>query len=214
MITDEEITEYRALYASLKELHEKYREKKRELRELLQKTVTLRKDALLALAKANRLTLYLTGRQRQITGLTYQLSEIRARINQGRMALFQDVGGGEEGETLPELCDCGSRRELKQRGLFILGMIDDIRKKLLQLNLLELRCRELIVSINKALQAFHHGSKLIRRNLYPFGIFSVFYRMLRGLWGAAYFSHDDMEDLAALGNITGCLLKIADSPII
>ena len=214
MITDEEIAEYRTLYASLGELHGKYREKKRELRELLQKTAALRKEALLVLAKANRLTRHLTGRQRQITGLTYQVSEIQARINQGTLALFQGFGGGEEGETLPELPDCGSRRELKQRGLFILRMIDDIKKKLLQLNVLELRCRELILSINKALQAFRHGSRLIYRKIYPFGIFSRLYRMLRGLWGAAYFSHDDMEDVAALGNITGCVLKIADSPIV
>ena len=217
MITDKEIAEYRSLCATLRDFHEKYLWRKRELRQLLEETAALRRDALQVLARANRLTLHLTGRQRQITGLTYQLGEIKARINQG--ALLKGPGSAGERETLPEIQpefrpDCQSRREFKQRELMILGMIDDIRKSILQLDLLELRCRELILSINKAMEAFHHEWRSIRRKIYPFGIFSLLYRTLRGLWGRSYFSLHDMEDIAALGNITGCFLKIADSPLI
>jgi hypothetical protein len=37
------------------------------------------------------------------------------------------------------------------------------------------------------------------------------YRSLRGLLGNGYFSYRDMEELGALGNITGSVLRIADS---
>ena len=243
MITDKEISEYRLLCAALEELHEKYLGKKRELRILLEKTGDLRREALEVLVKANRLTRHLTGHQRQITGLGYHLGEIKARLNQNFPVLFQGAGmelrpvtreeqapaagsgGAKEGEALPDLyswqsCDFQSQddyrsgRELRQRGLLILGMIDNIRKKLLQLDVLELRCRELMLSINKALEAFHHESRIIRRKIYPFGIFSLLNRNLRRLLGGSYFSHHDMKDIAALGNITGCILKIADSPVI
>ena len=220
MIMDKEIAEYNILCTTLRALHEKYLLRKQELRQLLEETVALRTNALLVIAKANLLTRHLTGRQRQIIGLSYHLGEIKARINQWSPAVFQGFGGGDEGENLPELCDwqprdeCRSIRELKQRGLLVLGMIDGIRRKLLQLDLLELRCRELMLSISKALEAFRHETMVIRRKIYPFGIFSFCYRTLRGLWGRAYFTLRDMEDIAALGNITGHVLKIADSPII
>ena len=93
-------------------------------------------------------------------------------------------------------------------------MIDSVRGKILQLEVLELRCRELILSINKALQAFRHEYRVIYRKIYPFGIFSLFHRNVRTLWGRAYFTLHDMENIAAIGNITGHVLKIADSPII
>ena len=223
MIPDREITEYRSLCDTLEALHAQYLKRKQELRGILEETTALRRDVLLVLAKANRLTRHLTGRQRQITGLAYHLGEIKTRINQASPALFQGSGGGEEREVLPGICGwqsrkdcapCGNRRELRQRGLLILGMIDGIKKNLLQLDLLELRCRELILSINKALQAFRHEAKIIRRKIYPCGVFSLFYRTLRGLWGRSYFSLHDMEDIAALGSITGYVLKIADSPLI
>ena len=212
-ITDREISEYRGLCTTFGNLHEKFQRRKQEIRKLLEELAARKRDAFIILAKANRLTLHLTGSQRQITGLTYQLSEIKTRINQGSPALLRDVGAEAERENLSELYDCQNRRELKQKGLLLIRMIDSLRKKLLQLDILELRCRELILSINKALQAFRHESRIIRRKIYPFGIFSLSYRALRRFWGAAYFSHRDMEDIAALGSITGYVLKIADSPV-
>ena len=227
MITDKEIAEYRTLCAALAVLHEKYIARKRELRLLLEETAALRRDTLLVLAKANRLTRHLTGRQRYITGLSYRLDEIKARIekiNQEKINQFSPVlqspGGVEEKGVLSDLADLQfrenyrSRRELRQRELVILEVIDAVKKTLLQLDLLELRCRELILSLNKAMEAFHHESRIIRGKIYPFGIFSLFYRFLRSLWGRAYFSSRDLKDVTDLGKITGYVLKIADSPII
>ena len=217
MITEKEVTEYRDLCTRLGELHGKYLRKKEELCLLLEQTAAQKREALLFLIKANRLTRHLTGRQRLTSGLTYSLGDIKARI-QDIPALYHSFPGNGEVEIMPEIrpvlqADWRSGRELKQKLLLILKMIDAIRKKLFQFELLELRCRELLVSIKKALEAFRHEWENIRRKIYPLGIFSMLVRRLRRLWGASYFSRTDMKDLAALGSITGYVLKIADSPL-
>ena len=215
MIPDKEITEYRILCNALMELHVKYQKKKLELRQLLKETAALRSDALLVLAKANRLTRHLNSRQRQICGLNYSLAEINARINQDISAPLKGRAYLEEREIMPEIPpgeDFRNLRELRQKGLLIIGLIDNIREKLLKLELLELYCRELILSINKSMFAFRHEWKIIRRRIYPFGIFSLCYRFLRSIFGKSYFSLSDLNDIAALGNITGLVFKIADSP--
>ena len=217
MNTDIEVNEYKKLCSTLRDFHEKYQSRKEELRKLLEETLNARRDALLVLAKANKLTRHLNAHQRQTIGLSYQLGDIKARINQGssvlkNLALFQ--GPGEEKENLPDIReDFRSRRELKQMGILILGRIDNVRKKILQLDILELRCRELKLSIKKAVEAFCHEWRKVRRNIYPFGIFSRLSRSLRGFFGRSYFSSGDMKDLTALGSITCYVLKIADSPI-
>ena len=213
MITEKELGEYRDLCVSLEELNGKLQKKKKELRRLLEETIAKRKDALLVLAKANRLTRHLTGHQRQIAGFTYYLGEIKAKINQACLALPPGVMA--EAESLPEIrSDCANSLELKQRGITVIKLIDGVKKKILQLELLELRCRELLLSIDKAMKAFRHESRIIRRKIYPFGLFSLIYRALRNLLGKTYFTIRDMEDLSALGNITGLVLKMADSPLI
>jgi len=234
MIPEEEAADYRTLCATVNALREKFFKRREELRLLLEETVALRRDTLLVLAKANRVTRHLTGGQRQISGLTYHLSEINARIdriNRSIPVLVQGPGAldGEkphkEGKFLPEIGDlrlddfktlenCRSRRELRQKELALLAMIDSVKAKLLQLDLLEYRCRELMVSINKALQAFRHESGIIRRNIYPFGIFSFLHRSFRKIRGASYFSFRDMGDIGALAAITAAVLRIADSPAI
>jgi hypothetical protein len=211
MITEKELTEYRSLCYSLAFLREKFRKKRQELRLILLEAAARRQEALLFLAKANRLTLRLNGCQRQIAGLPYHLSEIIKRIHNTKQVLFQ-VGVEMSPDEIQG--DCLDRRELKQKVLLILTMIDDVKKKLLQLDLMELRCRELLLSLGKAMEAFRHEWRGIRRKIYPYGIISRFCRFLNSLLGKAYFSFRDLEEIAALGNITGLVLKIADSPLI
>ena len=215
MITEQELSEYRNLYTTLGNLHEKFLKKKMELRKLLEETAARRKEAFLVLAKANRLTRYLTGRQRQIAGLTYKLGDITARINQASPLVFNknlEETGIPMG--IPRIPECENHRELKRMAVAVIGMIEHIKKNLLQLDLLEKRCRELMLSINKAMEAFRHESRIIYRKIYPFGIFSSFFRFLRNLFGKTYFTSRDMDDVSALGNITGLVLKIADSTLI
>ena len=222
MITEAEITEYRNYCGTLISLHEDLRRRRQELRLILEETAALRKKTLLVLAKANRITRHLTGRQRQVSGFSYSLGEITERIRKLNTEQNYPVSfakAGDEGDALhtiqilKEQEIFKNNRELKQKVLTILAMIDAVKKKLFQLELLELRCRELILSTNKALEAFRHEFTFIRRKIYPFGIFSRFCRTLRNIWGRGYFSFGDMDDIAALGNITGLVLKIADSPV-
>ena len=213
MITDIEISEYQNHCAALASLCEKFLKKRQELRRLLEETAALRRNAILILAKANHLTRYLNGNERYIAGLSYHPGELKARINQTGQFLFQS--DMEEGDMLPEIRESfKSRRELKQKGLAVLGMIDRVKKKIFQLELLELRCKELILAIGKSLEAFRHESREIHRKIYPYGIFSIIFRQLRKVSGNTYFTRRDLPSLSALGNITCLVLKIADSPLI
>ena len=220
MISDKELTEYRILCTTVTSLHEKFIEKKDELRRILEETLIRRREALLVLAKANGLTRHLTGRQRQLTGLSYRLADIKLRINQSNPFFFKNLTGSiGENEVLPEIRPENQdglicRRELKQKGLMLIALIDRIKKKLLQFELLEKRCRELILSINKALEAFRHESRAVHRKIYRFGFFSLFFRFMRRFCGGDYFAANDLDDIAALGHITGLVLKIADSPLV
>jgi len=219
MITDREFSEYRALCATLGRLHEEFLKRKRELKGLLGETAVRKKEAYLVLARANRLTRHLTCSQRQVAGITYHLGEIRAKISQagalvsmGKMS--EPVGGVNSRYPSVPPDESLNRRELRQMGLAVVGMIDRLKKDLLQLDLLERRCRELILSINKALEAFRHEYKIVNRKIYPLGVFSFCHRALRSLWGNTFFTFRDMDGISALGKITGLVLKIADAPLI
>ena len=218
MITDRDFSEYRNLCTTLGNLREKFIKRRREVGLLLQKTASNRREALLVLAKANRLTRHLTGRQRQTAGISYRLGDIKMRINQAALPAFK--GSLDEAEPLSEIqariptgMPAGIR-ELKSMGLAVIEMINRLKKTLLQLDLLEKRCRELILSINKALEVFRHEFKIIYRKIYPFGFFSFVHRSLRRLFGNNYFTFRDMDEVSALGYFTGLVLKIADSPLI
>jgi hypothetical protein len=221
------------LCAALGELQKKYASRKSELRLLLERTQNLRRGALVALVKANRLTRHLTAHQRQVTGLTYRLAELKAKVSDLNPLVFQ-IASGDGVDNIPmdttmfdiTMVDNATLRdtqavekrydvrELKKRGILLLTLIDDVRKKLLQLDVLELRCRELILSTEKAIQAFRHQSRFVFRAIYPFGFFSAFWRTVKSFFGRAYFSLRDMENITTLGNITKGVLKIAESPII
>jgi chromosome segregation ATPase len=219
MITEKKLTEYKALCAVLRELRRRFLERKQELKELLEEVAGRRKEALELLAKASGITRHLTGRQRQITGLSYHLGELKAKLNLAKSfqngqsdTFFVMEDKNEIQRLIPE--DCRSSLELKRNGLAVISMIDQVKKSLLQLDVLEMRCRELLASLNKALAAFRHESRRIHRSIYPLGIISIFYRFLRRAVGKTYFTFRDLDGIADLGNITGLVLKIADSPLI
>lgn len=220
MITEKELSEYRSLCSTLDTLRGEFLKKKQEVRGLLEETAARKREAFLFLARANRITRHLNSRQRSAIGLSYRLSDIKARINQASALIFRnnDEINSIERIQIPG-ADSGlkteaGRRELKQMVLAVVSLIDQIKKQLLQLNILELRCRELISSINKAMEAFRHEERIVRRKIYPFGVFSLLRRSVRSFAGLPYFSSRDMNDIAALGNITGLVLKIADSPLV
>jgi len=219
MIAEKELTEYKALCAVLGELRERFLERKQELKKLLLETAERKKDALKILAKANSLTKYLTGHQRQITGLSYHLGELKAKLN--LVISFQNSQSdtvfvmekkNEIQLSSPE--DCRSFPELRRNGLAVISMIDQVKKNLLQLDVLEMRCRELMASLNKALAAFRHESRRVHKRIYPFGFISFLYRFIRCVEGKSYFTLRDLEGITDLGNITSLVLRIADTPLI
>jgi len=214
MITEKESNGYKALCAALLELRGKLLDRKQELKRLLEETAERRKAALELLAKANGITRYLTGRQRQITGLLYYPGEIKAKIKAAN-SFLNTYSGGDKNEIqhpIPE--SCRNSLELKRNELMLISLIDQIRKSLLELDVLEMRCRELIASLDKAMAAFRHESRRIHRSIYPLGFISIFYRFLRRTAGKTYFALRDLDGIADLGNITGLVLKVADSPLI
>jgi|GEM_PF-1579229 len=223
MSTENELSEYRSLCACLNSSNEKFLERKQNIRHLLEKIAQRRLEALLIIKKANRLTQHLTRHQRQAAGIGYHMGEIKNRLKQYSVPAFRqdtaepgDLPLGEfpQGEFSPEQrVESLNRLELKQRGLLIISFIDQVKKKLLQLDVLEMRCRELLLSLIKALEAFRHEWKIIRRKIYPFGIFSLFRRRLRSILGSNYFYPRDMESISALGLITCLVLQIADSKL-
>jgi hypothetical protein len=218
MIAEKELAEYKTLCAALRELRSRFLEKKQELKKLLEEAAGRRKDALELLAKANGLTRHLTGRQRQIAGLSYHLGEIKAKLKLA--SSFQSAQGNivfaeDKNEIQPLIPDsCRTSLELRRYGLAVISMIDQVKKSLLQLDILEMRCRELMASLDKSLEAFRHESRRIHKSLYPLGFISFFFRFLRHLAGKTYFTFRDLDGIADLGNITGLVLRIADSPII
>lgn len=214
MTIEREIAEYEALRAVFRSLRERFLERKEEIRRLFDETLVLKRTSLLVLAKANRFTRHLTGRQRQICGVSYRVGEITERINQVNRLSPVIFDGEAENSGIGDLPnEARSRRALKQKGLVVLRMIDNARKNLLQLDLLETRLRELVLSINKAMEVFRFEYRNISRKLFPRGVFSRFRRSLRNFFGRGYFSFRDMKDLAALGTITGSVLKIADATV-
>jgi hypothetical protein len=217
MISEKESNEYKALCAALLELRRKLLDRKQELKKLLEETVARRRDALELLAKANGITRYLTGRQRQMTGLLYYLGEIKAKIRSANS--FLNINNSEDKNIKNEIQrpipeSCRNSLELKRNGLALILMIDQIKKSFLELDVLEMRCRELIASLNKAMAAFRHESRRIRRSIYPFGFISFLYRFLRCLAGKTYFTFRDLKGIADLGNITVLVLRIAESPLV
>ena len=218
MITEKELAEYRALCNTLDSLYGKLLKRKQELRKILEEAAARRRETLLFLARANRMTRHLTGSQRHSAGFTYNLCDIKTRINLLSPVLFKNSIEDTELTNSVQAGiirgDFNSSLELRQMAVSAIALIDRIKKQLLQLDLLELRCRELISSINKAMEAFRHEARIIHRNIYPFGVFSLLRRSLRSLAGSPYFSYRDMNHVSALGNFTGLVLKIADSPLI
>ena len=143
--------------------------------------------------------------------LAYTLVELKSRIHARNPLAFVEPDGLTRDFSPPD--DCRNLRELKQRGLLVLAMIDRVKERLLQLDILEARLRELILSLEKATEAFCHEARIIRREIYPFGVFSRLRRGVRVLWGRAYFTLRDMERISDLGIMTSHVLKIADSPV-
>jgi hypothetical protein len=194
-------------------LHEKCEERKAGIKTLLLELDEAREKASKELSKVNSLSRHLSVYQRKEMGF------LRVNGGEGRKAAVSVQAKG-RGAALLESAPApvpaagfASRRELKAWELRLLSVIGQLKKTLLQLELLELRCRELLVSIAKALEAFSYEFKTVKRKIYPFSIFSRLRRILRSFRGGAYYTPGDIRELAVLGALTVNVAEIAETPL-
>jgi hypothetical protein len=207
-----EIADYDMLLASFRALREKYERRKEAIRTLLAETEALKKKAAAFLKKANRMTAHLTGRQRQTTGILYHPSFFDSHLRE--KSLLPLIPVSELEKEAPLELTGKSPVDLRREEIKIICLIEDLKKKLLALELLEMRCRELLLSVNKAMEAFRHEYGLIRRRVYPLWVLSALHKSLRRVRGLSYFLPRDLKELTVLGELTGHVLRIAGSPIV
>ena len=219
----EDLTEYNRLYSILRELYQKYEEQKNRISMLLEQAAYTRRRLEMELGKAKSLTRRLSELQRKQLGLLYdpgkypQNGSMQTGFfpNDPSQSGFSRNGllvPGLEPPPLPVFFqDYSNRKELKTAEIKIISMIDAIKKKLLGLELLELRLGELLVSIGKAMQAYNQQWRRIRRCIYPLGIISVLFKWIRQILGGSHFSAKDIKEIAFLGNLAGNITKMANS---
>jgi hypothetical protein len=204
------IGDYRLLRAALDEWYEKYETRKAQVRLLLDELADLRRRAVRELGKAGRLTRRLSALQRKEMGFF-----ILQKAPYYELPL--------KAEKMPDISPKPLRwtpgefknlRELKAGELAVLSMIEGLKKNLLQLDLLEMRCRELLLSIARAMKVYNHEYLRAKRRIYPLSLLSMFFKRLKTLWGRAYYSKEDLKELTALGNLTVNIVRIAESPLI
>jgi hypothetical protein len=217
-----ELGEYRLLCTGLKDLHAKYEERKTRLRLLVGELEGLRRSTLRELGKAARLTRRLTPFQRNELGLLPGSGNGWV-VPQAQLTSSHKLSEKKQQKEFPSLDPVSlsvpsdaysNRRELKAGMLGLLSQLDELKRGLLQLDLLELRVRELILSINKVMKAYAHEYRVIRRRIYPVFILSRLGKFRRRLRGMAYFSTRDMKELTALGELTVNIVRMAESPIL
>jgi hypothetical protein len=202
-LTPKDEKDYRLLYAAMADLYEECEKRKADVKKLILELEGLRKKAAGGLQKTKSLTRRLSA---------YQLKE---------MGFFRNPGApvvpalAVPAPPVPALPDTPlSRSGLKAQEVKIVSIISQLKKTLLQLELMELRCRELLAAITKALPAYSHELRNSRRKIYPFMVFSRIYKNLRSFFGGPYYSPGDLRELASLGALAVHIVNIAESPLL
>jgi hypothetical protein len=202
--------DYRLFCAALNEWYEKYESRKAQIRLLLDELADLRQKAVRELGKANRLTRRLSALQRKEMG--FLISPKAPSYEPSRKA-----GNMPDISPKPRPCapeEFRNLRELKAGELAVLSMVEGLKKNLLQLDLLEMRCRELLLSIAKAMKVYNHEYLCAKRRIYPLSLASMFFKSLKTLLGRAYYSKGDLKELTVLGNLAVNIVRIAESPLV
>ncbi|MFP3043302.1 hypothetical protein LQZ19_15930 [Treponema primitia] len=105
-------------------------------------------------------------------------------------------------------------KQIREEELKILEYIDSIKKNLVQFDAIEMRSKELIESLAKSLEAFSYQYKTVYKRVFPLGVVSkILKNMKKTIFKKAYFSDKDLGYILDLGNTTGFILKMVDSPI-
>lgn len=103
---------------------------------------------------------------------------------------------------------------IKEEGVKVVEFIDEIEGNLLSFDVIEKRSIELFESISKSLEVFEDLYKEVYKKVYPFWIFSRFWKWLKLRFGIKPFDDEELEHIATLGRFTGDVLKIVDTKIL
>ncbi|MCL2832156.1 MAG: hypothetical protein FWD78_03210 [Treponema sp.] len=214
----EDLADYNRLCRDFRELHLKYEEQKVRITCLLARTASQRRRLAAELGKAAALTRRLSGSQRRQLGMFHDPYH---NTKSGSPGTFSKAGAQADAalSLKPEPCPLAAvenpdeyknKKELKAAEIRIITMIDGIKKKLLRLQLLEMRLGELLISLDKSLQAYDHQWRRIKRGIYPLGIISVWFKCIRGALGGSHFTAKDIKGIAFLQELAGNILNMAE----
>jgi len=105
-------------------------------------------------------------------------------------------------------------KALRGEEIKIAEYINKIQGNLTAFNAIENRSKELIVSLQKSMDAFVYEYKAAKKHIFPFGIFSRLYKQVRkSVFKRPYYSDKDLLHIQNLGATTGMILKMVDSPV-
>jgi hypothetical protein len=105
-------------------------------------------------------------------------------------------------------------KELEKEEIKIIGLIDNIKKNLVQFDAIEMRSKELIGSIIKSLEAYRYEYDNVYKNVFPHGAISKISKAIKNkIFRKPYFSDKDLGFIQELGKTTGFILKMVDSPV-
>ena len=210
-----ELTNYFDLRLALGNLYMNHEKQKARVCLLLDELYKIRARLKKELGKTSRLSRHMTIMQKKQSGFLpesaeeyrfWERNEILLKpLLKPELSLIQIYGFQD---------DIKNTREIKAAEIKVITMIDEVKKKQLRLELLGMRIGELLVSINKAIEAYRHQWKQIYWTIYPLGIISILYKGIRKLLGAHYFTVRDLNGISVIGNLAGSIMKMANAPLI
>ena len=211
-----ELTDYLNLCLTLGKLHEEHEIQKSKVSLLFDKLIALRISFKKELAKTNNLFRRMTILQKRQLGFLLE-STIEENHVWERDGIY--LAPLLKPELAPlqikdSLNDFKNPREIKAAEIRVISMIGEVKKKQLRLELLGMRFKELLLSIGKAIEAYRQQWKQIYWSIYPLGIISAFFKFIRKLFGASYFSQRELNEAAVIGNLAGSIMKMANAPLI
>ena len=105
-------------------------------------------------------------------------------------------------------------KQIKGEEIKILEYINSMKKNLVQFDAIESRSKEVIASLQKSFEAYRYGYKHVYKKLFPMGSFSRLLKNIKNkIFKRPYYSDRDLAYIQDLGNATGDILKMVDSPI-
>ena len=101
--------------------------------------------------------------------------------------------------------------EIESKMQEILEALDSIKSNIAQLDVLETRCNEIILSLSKAKQVFDHEFNKVYAQIYP-SFFSRFWMQFRKRFlGRNYFSDADLKNIAYIGGLATDFATLIDT---